>query len=270
MQSLKAHALAELIEFGEADAFADTFAASPADDGQRVARIAGATLLIAPTMPVILFNRVLGLGLREPITEAVLREIAGAYRDAGVKQWAIQIAPVPLNPEVEALFATHGLRRAGHWEKVYRVASPDVHVQTDFMVRRIGPEMADAYAGVFLPAFNMHPALKSGVMALVGRHGWQHFMAFEGDVPVACGALFVKGNVGWLGQGGTLPSHRRRGAQGEIMAMRVRAAHEAGCEWVITETGADTPERPNPSFHNMMRTGFQFAYQRPEFIFEIG
>jgi hypothetical protein len=93
-------------------------------------------------------------------------------------------------------------------------------------------------------------------------------MAFDGETPAACGALFVKDKVGWLGQGGTLPRFRRRGAQGEIMAMRVRAAHDAGCEWVITETGADTPAHPNPSFHNMLRTGFQHAYQRPEFIFD--
>ena len=72
----------------------------------------------------------------------------------------------------------------------------------------------------------MHPALRAGVMALVDRRGWQHYLAFDGDLPVACGALFVRVEVvTWLGQGGTLPSHRRRGAQGEIMAIRVRDAH---------------------------------------------
>ena len=183
-------------------------------------------------------------------------------------RWAIQIAPIALSAATEALFAVHGLRRAGHWEKVYRAASPDVHVQTDLTVRRIHAEMADAYASVFLTAFGMNPALRDGVMALVDRRGWQHYLAYDGDLPVACGALFAQGNVAWLGQGGTLPSHRRRGAQGEIMAMRVRDAHAAGCAWVITETGADSPEHPNPSFHNMLRTGFQQAYQRPEFLHE--
>lgn len=268
MQPIAPQVLAELIEFGEADAFEDTFAASPADEGQRVLHIAGATLLIAPTMPAILFNRVLGLGLHKPINEAVMNEITGAYRDAGVKQWAIHIAPQALTPSTEALFAAHGLRRVSHWEKVYRAASAAVHVQTPFTVRRIGVEMADAYTDVFLASFNMHPALRAGLIAQIGRRGWQHFMAFDGDLPVACGALFVKGNVGWLGQGGTLPSHRRRGAQGEIMAMRVRESANAGCDWVITETGADTPEHPNPSFHNMLRTGFTHAYQRPEFLFD--
>jgi hypothetical protein len=270
MQPINAHTLAELIEFGEAGAFDDIFAASPVNDGQRVAHITGATLLIAPSMPVILFNRVLGLGLRAPIDEGVVKQIAGTYRDAGVKQWAIQIAPNVLTSATEMLFAAHGLRRAGHWEKVYRAASSDVQVKTDFTVRRIGVEMAKEFAEVCVAAFGMHPSLKAGLVALVGRRGWQHCMAFDGALPVACGSLFVNGKVGWLGMGGTLPTHRRRGAQGEIMAMRVRAAHDAGCAWVITETGADTPEHPNPSFHNMLRTGFLHAYQRPEFIFEAG
>lgn len=270
MQSIDAHALAELIEYGEAEAFNDMFAATPADEGQRVLHVDGATLLIAPTMPVILFNRVLGLGLRAPINDTVLREISGAYRDAGVKQWAIHIAPPALDDDTEKLFAAHGLKRNGHWEKVYRAAAGDVHIRTDFDVRRIGVDLADAFAEVCITAFGMHPSLKTGLIALVGRRGWQHFMAFDNEMPVACGSLFVKEGVGWLGMGGTLPSHRRRGAQGEIMAMRIREATHAGCDWVITETGADTPEHPNPSFHNMLRTGFVHAYQRPEFLFEAG
>lgn len=268
MQTTNAHALADLVEFGEANAFADMFAASPADEGQRIVNISGAALLIAPTMPVILFNRVLGLGLRAPIDDDAVQHIAGVYRDAGVKQWAIQLAPEAFTPSTEALFAAHGLRRAGHWEKVYRAAANDIHVKTDFGVQQIGVESAQVFAEVCVAAFGMHPSLKAGLVALVGRRGWQHVMAFDGETPVACGSLFVNGNVGWLGMGGTLPSHRRRGAQGAIMAMRVREAADAGCEWVITETGADTPEHPNPSFHNMLRTGFLRAYQRPEFLFE--
>jgi hypothetical protein len=28
-----------------------------------------------------------------------------------------------------------------------------------------------------------------------------------------------------------------------------------GCRWLATETGSETPERPNPSLHNMRRKG---------------
>jgi hypothetical protein len=34
----------------------------------------------------------------------------------------------------------------------------------------------------------------------------------------------------------------------------------------VAETGKDLPEKPNPSFHNMIRTGFKVAYHRPNYM----
>jgi hypothetical protein len=34
----------------------------------------------------------------------------------------------------------------------------------------------------------------------------------------------------------------------------------------VTETGEDLPEKPNPSFRNMMRAGFKLAYQRRNYM----
>ena len=65
----------------------------------------------------------------------------------------------------------------------------------------------------------------------------------------------------------TRPSHRRRGAQGALLARRIRDAADLGCRWLVTETGEDLPERPNPSFRNMLRTGFELAYQRANYLF---
>ena len=39
-----------------------------------------------------------------------------------------------------------------------------------------------------------------------------------------------------------------------------------GCEWFVTETGEDTVANPNPSYHNMLRTGFKPAYLRPNYL----
>jgi hypothetical protein len=114
----------------------------------------------------------------------------------------------------------------------------------------------------------MPDMLRPWLAAPVGRPGWRHYLAWASEVPVATGALFVKDQIGWLGVGSTLPSHRRRGAQGAIMAQRIRDGAELGCRWLITETGEDTPGRPNPSYHNMVRTGFTLAYQRSNYIFE--
>ena len=79
---------------------------------------------------------------------------------------------------------------------------------------------------------------------------------------MAAGALYVEGDVGWLGMAGTLPFHRRRGAQGALMTRRIADAIALGCTAIATETGI-LPDRPNPSLDNMLRCGFAIAYERP-------
>lgn len=73
--------IARIVEFGEAEAYADLFAAAPPEWGCRVERVGSAYVLINPTLPVILFNRVIGLGVREPITDSIVANIVHMYVD---------------------------------------------------------------------------------------------------------------------------------------------------------------------------------------------
>ena len=100
----------------------------------------------------------------------------------------------------------------------------------------------------------------------VGRPGWHHYIAWSGGEPGAVAALFVRDSAGWLGVAATLPAFRRRGAQGALMARRVRDAAALGCRWLVTETGQETPEQLNPSYRNMKRAGFADAYHRPNYM----
>jgi hypothetical protein len=52
------------------------------------------------------------------------------------------------------------------------------------------------------------------------------------------------------------------------MTERIREAIRQGCRWIITETGEDIPANPNPSYRNMLRSGFRLAYQRPNYIYQ--
>lgn len=76
--------LAQLVEFGEAEGCADMQLAAAASFGTRVERIDSAIALMAPEIPIMLFNRIVGLGLREPVTEAILDDVVATYREAGV------------------------------------------------------------------------------------------------------------------------------------------------------------------------------------------
>lgn len=258
--------LAELIEFGEAEAYVDFFAAAPPDWNIYTRRIGGAVCLFAPDLPVMLFNRAIGLGLREPATETVLDDILALYRQSGARSYGVQLSPIAQPIDLTRWLEAHHLTTHDNWAKVYRAADQPIEVMTDLRVELIDRSRAADVAQVVYTAFGMPASLSAWIENSVGRSGWHYYAALDADRVVATGALFVRGEVGWLGMGSTYPEYRRRGAQGALMARRIRDAAALGCRWVITETGEDLPQQPNPSFHNMLRTGFQLAYQRPNYL----
>ena len=238
-----ARRLAELIEFGEADAYEDLFRHAAALELElSVMRSGGGVLLIAPSLPIILFNRVIGLSLREPATEAALDEILAHYRAAGSATFAVQLSPSAAPSDLPAWLPARGLPMRDNWAKVYRAATPDVVIRTDLRIERIGQAHAAAFAEVSCMAFGMPAAMQPWLAEGVGQAGWAHYLAFDERhwwpaVRCSCRAMWAG-----LGIASTLPAYRRRGAQGALMARRIRDAAELGCHWVVIETGEDTPE----------------------------
>jgi len=50
------------------------------------------------------------------------------------------------------------------------------------------------------------------------------------------------------------------------MARRIADGIKLGCRHLVSETGEETPEEPNPSYRNMLRTGFELVYARRNWI----
>ena len=270
--TLSLEEIAHVVELGEGEAWADMFLAAPVDFaanlGLRVERVGSAIALITENIDFMLLNRVIGLGVLEPATETMVNDLVVLYRQAGLQNFAVQISPAAQPSALPDWLEARGLPRRDNWAKVYRGVEPPPEVSTDLRIDCVGPEHATAFAGVACAAFGMPDSLSAWFAATVGRSGWRHYLAWAGDTPVATGALYIRNDVGWLGVGSTLPSQRRRGAQGAIMAQRIRDGLELGCRWLVTETGEETPSQPNPSYHNMLRTGFELAYPRPNYIFQ--
>ena len=109
----------------------------------------------------------------------------------------------------------------------------------------------------------MPPYMRAALAALPGRPGWVIFVAYGGDTPCGAGALFIDGDTSWTGFAATIPAARGRGAQSAILAARIRAAAEAGCATITTETGVREEGRPSRSYRNLLRAGFEEVYERP-------
>jgi len=262
---LSAIDLACLVESTEASAYADLMQAAPSDFGVDVDSSEDGVLLSAPCVDALLFNRMVGLGLRRPATRDAVHKAVERLHATGVRNFGIQLSPTATPADTADWIGAAGLERRDNWTKVYRPATPEPTVPTELRLERAAANLADRFAAVACMGFAMPPALAPWFAASVGRPGWYHYLAWADDEPVAVAAMFVRDHVGWLGVAATLPAHRRRGAQGALMVRRIHDGLALGCRWFVTETGQDRPDKPNPSFHNMRRAGFVVAYDRPNF-----
>ena len=269
MSDLTPEMLAEISGFRE-EAHANYFLSAPPEFARsfrlEVKRFGSVIVTMIPGLDSAFFNRIIGLGVGEPATESMLDDAIAALRHAGCEHYMAQVSPLAQPAQCPEWLAARSLAPSRNWAKVYRGNEPAPAISTDLRVEEIGQGQAGAFADVVLAAFGMPPALRPLVKGTVGRPGWRHYLAFAGDRPASAAAMYMSGDVGWLGFGSTLKKYRRRGGQGALLARRIEAGRALGCKWFVTETGEDTPEDPNPSYHNMLRTGFQLAYLRRNYV----
>jgi GNAT superfamily N-acetyltransferase len=250
-------------ELGELEAFRALYAAAGPELGAGSEEVAGAFCIRLDAVPESsMFNRALGLGVTQPATEADV-DAALAFLQ-GVRAY-LPIAPGAKPPELAQWLEARGLVPDHGWTKFSRsLDGPPPCVETDLRVEldADGPAFADAAAR----GFGVPDAFRSWLARLPAAAGWQCFVALAGDEPAGAGALYVTGEVGWLGIGATAPEHRGKGAQSALLARRIEAARAAGCAVVVTETGEPAEGRPGPSYRNILRAGFEPQYVRPNYV----
>ena len=255
----------------EALAFADLYAAAPEPLRQQlglcVAQHGGATLLLAPGLPTALFNRVIGLGQQRPADESDLDALRAAYRALQIGIWWLHWGPCDAPAGfVDRLLAqgfTAPARRS--WAKVMRSSAPAPQIATSLLVEPATAATLEATTAAIAQSFGMPPFMATWMAALHGRAGWRIYTVKDAATPVGGGCLFIAGDCAWLGMGGVLESHRRRGGQGALMAHRIADAQDEGCTRVFTETGEPIGDEANPSLANMARCGFRVVASRLNF-----
>jgi GNAT superfamily N-acetyltransferase len=251
-------------ELGEREAFRSMLA------GQAQAEISGAVCTCFEATPgSAMFNRALGLGVAVPATEADLDEIDAFFADRGLA-YGIPLAPDAQPTELPRWLEARGFHRGYAWTKFALRDGPanDLdHLRgTTLRVEEVAADRAGVFADVFLRSYGVPEVARAVLEGVPGSAGWRCFVAFDGDTPAAAGAIFLTGNVGWLGAAGTLPEFRRRGAQGALLAARIAAGREAGCETLVTETGEPVGGKPGASYRNLVRAGFEPLYVRQNYL----
>ncbi|HSC51135.1 MAG TPA: GNAT family N-acetyltransferase [Gaiellaceae bacterium] len=252
----------DAVERGELEAFRSLYAAAPAALGAQTKEVGDALALrLDGASEVTMFNRVLGLGLDRPASEEQL-DAALAFLD-GVHAY-VAVAPDAEPPELARWLEQRGHVPDHGWTKFSRPAADPPRARTQLRVERVddGEPFADAAVRGFGEPLVSHEWLAT----LASREGWHCFVAFDGVEPAGAGALFVLGDLGWVGIGATKPQHRGKGAQSALLAARIAAAAEAGCSVVVTETGEPVDGVPGGSYRNIVRAGFAPRYVRANYV----
>jgi GNAT superfamily N-acetyltransferase len=209
-----------------------------------------------------LLNRVIGLGLDSALSEEQLEEAAAFFEERGTSWW-VSLAP-EAGPGAAELLERRGFEPDYAWVKFTRPAVDVPETKTPLRVAPATGSHARAFGEIVQRCYDFAPFVADWMTALPDT-SWRCYVALEGETAVATGALFARDGVGYLSFAATLPEHRQKGAQGSLLARRIRDARDLGCEIVVTETGERLEGRPSNSYRNIERAGFRPAYVRPNY-----
>jgi GNAT superfamily N-acetyltransferase len=257
-----------ILETVEMKAWESMFAAAPEDLRQGLGLetrwFGPAMATMSRVIDIGQFNRIQGIGLPGDEDGDCLEPAVDWFREAGLKNFLVQPPPGPRSADFAERIETLELTpfRRG-WTKFRRPPLPAMPPPTDLIILEATADRAADFGETAAAGFDMPPSLARWLGALVGRPGWRCYLACEGERPLGCGAAFIDGGEAWLGIGATRPEGRGRGSQSAILARRINDAIAAGVSMLSTETGSAVPGEPQTSFSNILRAGFEIAYERP-------
>lgn len=216
----------------------------------------GATVLRVPQAPGSpMLNRIAGLGVERTATEADVDEALAAV-GRGVTFY-VAVAPGARPAQLTQWLRDRGLTPGWGWMSFGRVPENPVSVQTMLrLVEVVDAHGRAAFARVVRVSYDL-PEAAEAWLATVPERGWRCWIALDGDEAVGAAGLFAADGTAYLGLAGTLPEHRGKGAQSALLAARIGAAAELGCDLVVTETGERRDDRPSDSYRNIVRAGFE-------------
>jgi len=263
--------IATRVELSEARAYARLIAGAPQDVSKQYGlsthKLGSAYAVVAAGfVDSLIANRVIGLGGCEPATDEILDALDAVYSENGVATYAYEIAPSSEPADLPARLRDRGFVPFKQTTLLYRRVEVIAPPPCDFRVSRIGIERAAAFADMSCEIFELDGPFPSLLRATFNSPAWQHWMAFDGDVPVATAITHVVDNVAWIGWVGTLPDYRGRGAQSAITAAQLEGARASNCLWVTLETVTGTKNRPSQTLRNYRRLGWTVAYNRLVYV----
>jgi len=270
-----------VLEYSEAEALFQFETGAPeavrSALGINAVRVGDAVVLSVRNDPTRFWSKALGFGRTAAVTAEMIAQACAFYRAEGTARAVFQLAPNAIPHDWAEICAREGITAGSSWVKlVARVG--DVVARADDSGRRKADGLrvasveradADRWASVMMRAFGMpEEHFADMVAATVVRRGWRPQAVWLGEEIVGAGTMCSVGATAQMFGGAVLPEARNRGGQTELLVARARAAEKLGCRLLVAETGAETDGHHNPSLSNMLRLGFEIAYERRNWVWQ--
>ena len=266
---------AAAIEAAEAHAWADLHAAAPAgfarSAGLGAETIDGTLVLRWAASGRRYFSRTIGLGVTAPATAEAIDRILERYRRAGITMLLLQSLPHCRPVEYERWLLERGLEPFDAQDRIVRGGEPappplDASPGRELVVERVGPECSGEWAAFLQRVYRLDAG--PWLAALVGRRGWQQYVAREGGEIVAARGMYIGPDaMAWLGMDGPVPGlgtddHEPDAA---ICDVAVRDGLARGARGFLADIEAPSPALDTPAYDRFARLGFRRPYVRTHY-----
>jgi hypothetical protein len=265
-RSTASGAESELLEATAWAALHGRFGMRAGSDVATVRRWGRAAALASRAANIVAVNRAIGFGFERRLDRAQLEEIRAFYREQKKARWFLECSP-HASIDMAAVEDAGGeiggtlVKLAANLTDLADLPAPRVDI--------VNASRSDASTFMDLVGtqLGVPEELRFGIVSTIGEPRWHFYFVVLDGQPVAGAAMFIQGDGAWLGNAGTLPEYRNRGAQAALLVRRVQDARRAGCRWASAEAFPETGE-PNPSLRNMKRLGLREMYHRPWYRFQ--
>ena len=199
-------------------------------------------------------NRLHLCGAEPGLTADGIASLQKLFADAGIGRYFVWISPGPDIEVVRRWLTDAGLMRRPYvsYLTLARDARETAPAETGFDVREVDPQEVERLSG------RLDGIVGPEYLRSLGAPGVHHFMAFEGEQPVASAVLYAFEELGYLGMAMTAEPFRCGGAQSALIAQRIKKAVEVGCKIVVSETLSIAKH----SLSNLQMAGFEVAYEK--------
>ena len=250
------------VEAAEAGAWADLYAAAPADWAAQVGlgtrEIGGTLVLHWAATGRRYFSRAIGLGVVRPASEPELDAVLAVWDELGIDMFLVQSLPGCRPEAYEDWLAARGLAPFDAQDRMVRDGAPAVPARPgDPAVERVDRATADEWSAFLQRTYRLDTG--PWLPRLIDRPGWhQYVVRSEGEIVAARGMHIGADGIAWLGMDAPVPGLMTSDYEPDaaLLAAIVADGIARGATAFIADIEAPSDQEDTPAYDTFARLGF--------------